>query len=127
MVHVSQGLRTGLVLHVDIMFVQSLPFLICIATPLGLYTCTYLADRRGESSVNLAIAALLKALRERNFVLISLLSDGEGAIPLCVDVMRSLGVRFDPARPSQYVPTMEGSIRTIESKVRGILNTLPYN
>ena len=58
----SLGLRTELGLYV----VQGLPFLICIATPLGLYTCTFLADGRGESSVKLDIAALLKALRERN-------------------------------------------------------------
>ena len=66
----------------DIMFVQGLPFLICVATLLGLLTCIFLADGRWEFSVKLAISALLCALRERNFVPISLLSDGEGAIAL---------------------------------------------
>ena len=36
--HVSLGVRTELVLHVDIMFYQGLPFLTCRATLLGLYT-----------------------------------------------------------------------------------------
>ena len=47
-------------LHVDIMFVQGLPFFICIATPLRLYTFIFLSDGRGEPSVRLAIGALLK-------------------------------------------------------------------
>ena len=71
--HVSLDLRTELVLHLNNRFVQGLPFLIFIATPLRLYTCIFLADGRRESSVKLAIGALLKALRKRNFVPISLL------------------------------------------------------
>ena len=62
------------------MFVQGLPFPICIATPLELYTCIFLTGGRGESSVKLAIAALQKAPRERNFGPISLLSDGGGVM-----------------------------------------------
>ena len=46
--------------------------------------------------MKLAMSALLCALRGRNFVLISLLSDGEGAIALCTAVMRSLGAKFNP-------------------------------
>ena len=42
-------------------------------------------------------------------------------------MMRSLGVRFNPAGPGQHLPMTERGIRTIKSKVRGILNTLPYN
>jgi len=125
--HVALGVRAELVLHVDIMFVQGLAFLICVATPLGLLTCIYLADGRGESSVRMAITALLSALRQRNFVPISLLSDGEGAIASCQNTMRSFAVRFNPAGPGQHVPTVERAIRTIKSKVRGILNILPYS
>ena len=110
MEHVSLGVQTKLVLHVGIMFVQDLSFLICIATPLGLYTCIFLADGRGESRVKLAIGALLKTLRERNFVPISLLSYGEGAIALCTDMMRSLGVRFNPAGPGHQVEGQRGLI-----------------
>ena len=50
------------------------------------------------------VAALLKAPRELNFASISLLADGEGAIVLCVAVIRSLEVRFNPAEPGQHVP-----------------------
>ena len=88
MEHVSLGLRIELVLHVAIIFVQGLHFLICIATALELYTCVFLAGGCGEANVKLAIAALLKVLRERNFVSISLLSDGEGAIALFTDIVR---------------------------------------
>ena len=99
MEHVALGVRTELVQHVDIMFVQGLPFLICVATPLSLLTGIFLVDGRGEWSVELAITALLCALRERIFVPISPLSDGEGAIALCNAVMKSLGIKFNPAGP----------------------------
>ena len=89
---------------------HGLPFLICTATPLRLYACIFLADGRNDFSVNLAIAAMLKALRERNFVPISLLSDGEGAITLCTDIMRSPGERINPAGQGQHVPTVEAGI-----------------
>ena len=39
--HVERRVRTELVLHVDIMFVQGLPFLICVATSLDLLTCIF--------------------------------------------------------------------------------------
>ena len=52
--------------------------------------------------MKLAIAALLYAHRGRNFVLISLLTDGKDAIG-----------------PGQHVPTVERTIRTIKSMVRG--------
>ena len=82
--------------------------------------CSYtLADGLKELSVKLAISAMLKALRERKFVSINLLLDGEGAIALCIDIMRSLGVKFNPAGPDQQVPTVERDIRDIKSKVRG--------
>ena len=85
----------------------------------------YLVNRRRESSVKLEITALPRTLRERNFVPTSLLTDGEGAIAMCQAVMRSLGVRFIIAGPGQHRPTVERAIRTIKSKVRGIINTLP--
>ena len=37
-----------------------------------------------------------------------------------------MDARFDPAGPGQHVPTVERAIRNIKSKVRGIINTLPY-
>ena len=114
--NVSLGLRTELVLYVEIMFVQGLLFLICIATPLGLYACIFLANGRGGSSVKQAIAALLKALRDRNFIPISLLS----ITALCTDTMRSLGVRFNPAGLDQHMPTVERSSRTVMSKVKRV-------
>ena len=64
--------------------------------------------------MKLAIAALLKALRDRNFVPISIMSNGEDAITLCVDAMRSRGVRFSLAGLGQHVPNVEKSIRTIK-------------
>ena len=77
--------------------------------------------------MNLAIAALLKAHRECIFVHISLLLDSGGSIVICDDIMRSLGVRFNPIGPDQHVPMVKRSIGTIKSKAIGILNTLPYN
>ena len=98
-----------------------------IRIELLLCTCIFPVDGRGESSVKPAIGALLKALCKRNIVPISLLSDGEGAIAICIDIMRSLGIRFNPVGPGQHVSTVERSIRTVKSMVRGILNNLPYN
>ena len=53
--------------------------------------------------------------------------DGEGVIAVCMDIMRSLGVGFNPAERGQHVLAVERGIRTIESKDEWILNTLPNN
>ena len=73
----------------------------------------------GDSRVKFVIVALLKALRERTFVPISLLSDGEGAIALCVDVMRSLGVRFNPAGSGQHVLRWNEAFRPSSLRSKG--------
>ena len=41
--------------------------------------------------------------------------------------MSHLGVEFNPEGPDRHVSTVERAIRTIKSKVRGIMNILPYN
>ena len=55
---------------------------------------------------------------------ISLLSDGEGAIALCQGVMRSVGVRFNPAGAGPHVSTVAREIRTITFKDKEVINTL---
>ena len=68
-----------MVLHVNITFVHGLTFPICITASLGVYTGIFLADGRGGLRVKLVSVSL-----------ISLLSDAEGAIALCTDIIRSL-------------------------------------
>ena len=124
--YTTLGARMELVLHVDIMFVQGVAFFICVATPLGMMLCVHLPDGRSTTSIRQALKDVIIQLRTRNFVPTCVLSDGEGALSHCMDIMSPLGLTFNPAGPGQHVPVVERAIRTLKSKARGILNTLPY-
>jgi hypothetical protein len=113
-------------LHLDIMFIDGIPFLIAIATPLYLLTVAKLKSREVKD-VRPALFSCLSAFKSANFYVSHILSDGEGAIKSLENELNALGVMLNPAGPGQHVPLIERKIRQVKERVRAILSVLPYS
>jgi len=121
--------RSSLVLHVDIMFIDGLAFLISVSTPLHLTMVTYLGLGKGSRALGPVSTALFEQLDKyssRRFDITMLLTDGEGALVALSNDLNARGISVNPVGAGAHVPEVERKIREIKEGVRGILNTLPY-
>ena len=75
------------VLSVDIMFVDSVPSLVAVSTPLDLVLAVtfkhadMMKAQRTASAVKLGLDEMIGTLHSRGFIVTVIYSDGEGAIP----------------------------------------------
>ena len=114
------------VLHVDIMFVEGIPFLISVCQPLGLVMVDRIPDRKLKT-LKKALTKHINHLHNHNFIVNTLLSDGEGGIAALQDELLENNIRFNPSGPGQHVPVVERKIRLIKERVRACIHSLPFN
>ena len=117
-----------LTMHADIMFVEGLPFLTVVLTPLC-FTIVELLRGRTAGVVKTAINKMLAMVRRQGYNVSWILSDGEGAIVALKDELNlDVGVkaRVNTTAAGDHVPVVENKIRQIKGGVRGIIATLPY-
>ena len=117
-------------MHTDIMFVNTHAFLITVAEPLGLTLCTDLgrkASGRSLSVVRAALTSKIAILASQNFIVTTLLTDGEGAIASMSAELQGRGISVNPAGPGQHIPRVERKIREIKERIRGIIATTPWS
>jgi hypothetical protein len=113
------------VMSIDIMFVEELPFLVGVLSPLGLTMSVFLRDRSGPSLAK-KIKEFLATARSRSFDVVRIESDGEGGVVANKDELSAAGIVVDFAGPGQHVPVVERMIQTIKEHVRSHVNDLPY-
>ena len=113
-------------LHVDIMFVEGLPFLISVCQPLGLVMVDRIPDRK-LSTLRKVVSKHINHIHNHNFVVDTVLSDGEGGIAALQDDLLAHNIRYNPAGPGQHVPVVERKIRLIKERVRAHIHSLPFN
>jgi hypothetical protein len=113
----------------DIMFVDSEPFLISVSQPLGLTMVNYLENEKGARSVESVkpcVLAHINAYKARGFNVTHILNDGEGAVKAIESDLNNAGVILNPAGPNQHVPVVENKIRQIKNGVRSHITSLPF-
>eukprot|EP01040_Poterioochromonas_malhamensis_P013796 gene13796-15214_t len=113
------------VLHTDIMFIDSLPYLISISTPMNLLLATSL-DSRAKEDIAPAIINHINTYKSEGFTVKMVLCDGEGGIIVAKELLNENGVILNLSPSSQHVPSVERSIRTIKERMRCILASLPF-
>jgi predicted phage tail protein len=113
------------VLHVDLFFVKHLVFMLGVLTPLGLRMCYHLTDK-GVDCVAEGLRLCVSAAASRDFDILEVRTDGEGAIGALASELHEKGLELKVASPGQHVPVVERHIKTIKERVRGYDNTLPY-
>ena len=113
------------VLGIDIMFVEKIPFLLGVFSPLGLAMCCHLKNR-SVAIVAKALQSFISLAKSRNFQTVETRVDGEKAIAAMKDELYDLGCGVEIAGPGQHVPVPERMIQSIKEGVRCYKQGLPY-
>lgn len=120
---------SDLVFHTDIMFVNSVAFLLSVTTPLGLTTVSELGLGKGSrslKSVRTALFSQLATYASRGFVIKAIKTDPEGSLIALTEELGLKGIVVNPAGAGSHVPVIENKIMEVKNRSRGIKNTLPY-
>lgn len=115
-----------LVLHIDLMMVETELFLISVSTPLGLTLVTHLPNGKGAKALWKALQDQIYTYKAENFTIGSILTDGEPAVIANRQEIQKIGIRLDPTGPGQHVPVAESKIRVVKERVRAIASSLPF-
>jgi len=124
--YLPSSIRKDQTLHLDLMFVQGIPFLITVSDPLGLLMATSLSSKSAVP-VLAAIKSQLADYQAHNFRVPNCTIDGEGAIVKITADLNRLGIVVNPAGPGDHVPKIERNIRTVKERVRCHVTTSPFN
>jgi len=112
-------------LHMDIMFVDGIPFLVSRAEPLGLIQITDLKGRRHATILMTAFQEHYDHLNNKGYKIQNVFADGESGLDAIKESINKVAI-YNPVGPEQHVPLIERTIRTIKERVRSILCGLPY-
>ena len=122
---VPKEIDVNVTLHVDIMFVENIPFLIAVIAPMSM-TMVQLLGSRKLSDVKQALLHMIGRCRAEGFVITTLLTDGEGAISKLTDELLLMGINVNPSGAGSHVPVVENKIKTVKERVRGHIATMPF-
>ena len=121
------------VLSVDVMFVDGVPSLIGLATPLDLTMAVTLSafdsaqGPRSAAVVKKGIDGFVATLASRNFVTRMIMSDGEGAVGKIKQDLNMLGIEVDISGAGGHVARIERKIQTVKERLRAyIAHQLPF-
>ena len=123
--NIAVTVRSDQDLHMDIMFVDKLPFLVSKATPLNLVQVSDLKGKRHASVIRTAFQEHHDNLKNHGYNVINVFSDSEGGIDSIQDYINKVA-KYQPVGPDQHEPVVERTIRTIKERVRSVLNSLPF-
>lgn len=125
--------QTEQILAVDIMFVDGVPSLIGVSTPLDLTLAVSLTSfetskaSRAAAVIKKGLVEMVSTLRSRNFLVKTIMTDGEGSIGAVSSELKMLGIEVDISGAGGHVSRVERRIRTIKERVRAhISHKLPY-
>jgi len=117
--HIGNSATTEVVLQLDIMNIGGINILIGVAMPLGATLSEALVSK-SNACITQAIDKMIKKLAARNFVVSSILSDGERALSHPT-------LKHEVVPPGTHVPIVERKIRTIKERCRAVVNSLSYH
>ena len=123
---VPREIDTSVMMDVDIMFINGVPFLIAVIGPMS-YTMVNLLGSRTLAEVRKALLHFVGKCRAEGFEVKVLRTDGEGAVAKMTDELQNMGILVNPAGAGSHVPTVERKIGVVKGRVRGHINTLPFN
>jgi len=112
-------------LHTDIMFVEKIPFLITVSTPLHMSFATKLRSRNTETLWK-ALKHQISAVQSKGFKVVAVRSDGESGLGGLQPLLGQMGIDMNLCGAGEHVPVVERKIRVIKERSRGIINTLPF-
>jgi hypothetical protein len=127
--YLPREVSSNLILNVDIMFVNSLAFLISVSTPLGLTIVNELGRNKGArslASVSLALLEQLHTYASKKINITTIRADNEGSIAAMKSILNEKGITLNPSGAGSHVPDIERKIQEVKQRVRAVINSLPY-
>ena len=114
-------------MFVDLMFVNSIPYLISVFKPLEYVAVTKLLKKDIHTLLTTTISHM-NIVRKHNLKVPLIRVDGESAMRTdwFVSKISAEGTILDTTGAGEAVSVVERKIRHIKERVRGISNTLPY-
>ncbi|MBS1768271.1 MAG: hypothetical protein JSS77_01290 [Acidobacteria bacterium] len=114
------------ILFMDVMFVYGLAFLVSISKGYNVLMVRFLSDRK-VSTMEKGIQQMISSYSKYNVRITVIVCDGEGAISALKAEIEGMGVQLEQSSKNEHVATIERAIRQIKERVRGFVNTLPYD
>ena len=111
------------VLHVDVMKVNKMPFLVTISRAIKFGTVAYLKNAKIGTILD-NIKEVRNVYMKRGFVLEFIEVDGQFE-PLR-GALAPMGITLNKCSREEHVPVVERRIRTLKERCRSIVNTLPF-
>lgn len=115
--------------NTDLMYVNSQAFLLTVVDPIGLAMLNHLGSGRGARETTVVRKALLSQFSEvtsRKFTVVSLNTDGEGAVHVVGKELGAKGVTLNPTGAGAHVGPVERKIQEIKERARAIITTLSF-
>jgi hypothetical protein len=104
-------------LEIDIFFIQQVPFLIGVLSPMQYCMTCHLKDRTAES-IGKAIKSMISVCAGNNIEVALLRSDNEKGVIEIIQNIQDLGINVELSPPGGHVPLPERKIQQIKSVVR---------
>ena len=107
----------------DIMFVNTLPFLVTISRGVKFGTSEMLGNQKGKTILD-AIKHVITVYIQRGFRITHLMMDGQFETQRAD--LADLKITLNTVSNDEHVPEIERHIRTIKERTRCVYNTLPF-
>ena len=122
------GIKPDQVMHIDLMFVNGIPYLLSVFNPLE-YVLVNKVSRKDEQTLWRSLLSHINHIKKYGFNISTIRVDGESAMSTqwFINKVSAEGTTLDITGAGEAVSVVERKIRHIKEKVRAVINTLPYN
>jgi hypothetical protein len=123
------GIRSDQVMHIDLMFVNSITYLITVYMPLEYVVVVNKVPKKDEQTLWNSLLSHINHIKKHGFNISMISVDGESAMSTqwFIDKVNAEGITLDVTGAGEAVSVVERKIRHIKEKVRAVINTLSYN
>ena len=121
-ISLEQGIKEDLVGHIDLMFVDKIPFLVSVFKPIDLTIVTFLEDKYKSQKVK-ALKEQLLILKGFNYNVKFIQSDAGDEFD---EIANRCGVTLEPLPPGRKDGVVEAKIRRIKETMRCIIHSLEF-
>jgi len=111
--------------NIDIMFINEIPFLVNVLTPLN-YTFVDQLKSRNAGVIFKILWKQLSHCMKNEFTVKTVRCDPEAGLVALDQKLAESGISLDVAGQEEAVPVVESKIRRLKERARGIINTLPF-
>jgi hypothetical protein len=113
------------ILEIDVFFVQEVPFLLGVLTPMG-YCMSSELKSRGASQIRSVLMSMISACRSNNIDVMIVRSDNEKGFIAIKEDIQIAGIKIELAPPGGHVPMPERKICQLKSIVRATKASIPW-